>query len=71
MRYLFLGCVISEVLFQLAQDHHTPVAILLTTEDVIHIENIITFFIVISVILRPFAWLCKHPTRVSRGFVFE
>lgn len=71
MRYLFLGCVISEVLPELAQAHHTPVAILLTTEDVIHVEDIIAFLVVVSVILRPFTWLGKHPTWVARGFVFE
>lgn len=44
---------------------------LLTTQDVIDIENIIAILVIIAIILHTLAWFGQHATRVSRGLVVE
>jgi hypothetical protein len=44
---------------------------LLRPENVIHVKYIVAVFIVKSIVLHTFAWLCEDSARISRGFVFE
>lgn len=46
-------------------------SIFFVTKYVIDEEDVVTIFIVVSVILNSFAWLCEDSARVSRGLVFE
>jgi hypothetical protein len=41
------------------------VTALFTAEDVIHVEDIITIFIIIAIILDAFAWLGQNAPRVA------
>lgn len=40
-------------------------------QNVIDIQNIVTIFIVVAIILDPFARFCKHPPRVPGRFIFK
>lgn len=47
------------------------VPIVLVPKYVVDIENIVTVFIVKSIVLDAFAWLCEDTSWVSRRLVFE
>jgi hypothetical protein len=40
-------------------------------ENVVHIEDIITIFVVITIVLKTFAGLREDSPRISRGLVLE
>lgn len=47
------------------------VAVLLVPKDVIDVENVVTVFVVETIVLHAFAWLGKDPSWIPRRFVFE
>lgn len=44
---------------------------LLTAEDIVHIENVITVLIIVTVVLHTLARLGQYSARVPRRFVVE
>ena len=46
-------------------------ACLFCPQDVVHVENVVTILVVVSIVLAPFAWLGQDPTGISRGFILE
>lgn len=44
---------------------------LLTAQDVVDIENIITILVIITIVLHTFARLGQHATWISRGLVVK
>ena len=47
------------------------VSVILVSQYVIDIKNVVTVFIVKSIVLDPFAWLCEDASWISRRLVLE
>lgn len=43
----------------------------IATEDIVHIKDVITLFVIVAVVLDPFARFSQDTPRVAGGFIFE